>query len=363
MKVGIITITEGDNYGNRLQNYALTKKIKSMGHEVETIKNYIIYKEYSSNLWICKQIIKFIFGKKEAKFAIKRRLNFSKFDKQYFDFSKDYSTIDYISPNLNEHYDCFICGSDQVWNLGYKFNLDFNFMTFAEPVKRNTYAASFGISDIPENIDILDIQTKIDGLNYISVREYDGEVIVQNLTEKNVITVIDPTLLFNRSEWKKIAEKPKKIKRKFILKYFLGDETVEEKIKEFCSNNNYEMVDILNYKKKYYELNPANFVWLIENAEVVITDSYHATIFSIIFNTPFITMDRKDKSLSMKSRFNTLFYKLGIQQINDINQLDHLRSYSLDEYSLIMKKLYYEQQIADDYLKRIFEEVKKEKYK
>lgn len=358
MKIGIVTITEGDNYGNRLQNYALTKKIKSMGHEVETIRNYIIYKEYSSKLWIFKQIIKFVFGKKESKFAIKRRLNFSKFDKQYFDFSKDYSTINYISPNLNEHYDCFICGSDQVWNLGYKFNLDFNFMTFADPVKRNTYAASFGISDIPENVDVLDIQAKINELNNISVREYEGEVIVKKLTEKNVITVIDPTLLLNRSEWKKIAEKPKLIKKKFILKYFLGDATAEEKIREFCNNNNYEIIDILNYKTKYYELNPANFLWLIENAELVVTDSYHATIFSIIFNTPFITMDRRDKSLSMKSRFNTLFYKLGIQQINNIDQLEHLKSYSSEEYSSIIEKLHNEQKIADDYLKRIFEEVK-----
>lgn len=170
-KIGIVTITELENFGNRLQNYALQETLVELGFEVETLRNYIIYKNERTVCWKLKQFIKALLGNKEAHYLLERKKRFDQYDSQYFKFSKYYSTIDFISPNIENQYDYFICGSDQIWNITFPFNLNFNFLTFAPYEKRISYAGSFGISSLPNNFSKANrdsLSKKVQGLKGIS---------------------------------------------------------------------------------------------------------------------------------------------------------------------------------------------------
>lgn len=331
MKIGIVTITELDNFGNRLQNYALQSYLQSYDIQVETIPNYIIYKNRKNYLYKAKKIVKGV-----LKALIKRNINliselykqrrFEKFDRHYFTFSKEYSTIDYISPKLNAMYDYFIAGSDQIWNPYFTFNFDFNFLQFADINKRIAYAASFGVSELPEK-DKECFKKYLDGMKCISVREFAGQKIVKELTGKDIPVVLDPTLLLTKEQWLKIEKKPKWIKQqKYILTYYLGDvaprDTLFNRIKiDYPEFKNMQIIDIHDTNKiRAFSITPDEFIWLIHNASLMITDSFHGTVFSVIMNTPFITQNRVDNYVQMNSRIESLYQLLKI----DSNELVHM---------------------------------------
>ena len=323
MKIGIITITEGTNYGNRLQNYAVQEFLKEQGNnEVETIKNYgnskILKREIWKKLNQIKKIIKIIIGKDRKKVYnfLKREKNFKKFNKEFINYSKyKISNVD-IDKNISLSYNYFVCGSDQIWNSNFSENAYVNFLQFADKEKRIAFSASFGTDTINEKM--VDNYTKwLKEIPYLSVREDRGKEIIKELTSREDVEVlVDPTMLLETEEWKKIAKRPKQLKTdKFILNYFLGNLSEERKneIDRIAKENNCEVINILDKNSPYYQLGPSEFLYLEENAFLICTDSFHSSVFAILFGRPFIVFDREDSWVKMNSRLETLLRKFKLE--------------------------------------------------
>ena len=313
MKIGIMTITnDKPNYGNRLQNYAVQRVLESIGCEAETINNInkrVITKSYKV---FVKDIISSIYYnmnkfEKDKFNTILRVKRFNDFDKKYIKKSKYSITETNIPEDLAEAYDYFVCGSDQIWNPYFYFNSKLDFLTFAKKGQRISYSASFGISEIPEERES-DYKEWISGLDYISVREEAGANIVKKLTNREATVLVDPTLMLTSEEWRSIAKKPKlNLEQKYLLTYFLGPITEESKkrIEDFAKIRNLKVINLLDKNDKFiYSVDPSEFIYLIDNCELMCTDSFHGCVFSIILNTPFIVFERKSKGKSMNSRID-----------------------------------------------------------
>lgn len=329
MKIGIITIIDYFNYGNRLQNYAVQEILKSMGLTVETIINT----QRSSNKNTSNKLKKLSKLKNKNIMsilkAIKRRLfliinkkkisslNNEKYRK-FKDFSDKYiNETDFIISNnnipeyINNDYDFFIVGSDQVWNPHYRKGSSIDFLTFAHKEKRISFSASFGVSEIPyvfkENYSkwLCDFKA-------ISVRENAGFDIVKNLTGKEAEVLVDPTLLIQKENWINISKESKnKPSKRYLLTYFLGQksDSTSEKINEIANSNDLEIINLASVKdEKFYTADPAEFLDFIKSAELFFTDSFHGVVFSILFSKPFIVLKRG----AMNSRIDTLLNKFDL---------------------------------------------------
>lgn len=339
-KVAIITITELDNFGNRLQNYALQEILKDLGCSVETIHNFINYKYMRNLKFKAKKIAVGILKKRKNYISeILKKVRFERFDKKYFAFSKDYSTFDYISPNINEHYDYFVAGSDQIWNPYFEFNFDFNFLTFADKEKRIAYSPSIGVDEIPKD-NQNEFIYYFNGFKALSVRENSGKEIVKSLTGKDIPVLLDPSLLLTKERWKNFEKKPHFIivPKKYILVYFLGNKDIlQSEINKIKTDDKYKdckVVDISDEESiNCFSVTPDEFVWLVDNAELVITDSFHATAFSLIMDTEFLNIKRDDDFVSMNSRITSLFDMLNIksEQGQIVNPSKVLNYLLLDE--------------------------------
>ena len=222
-KIAIVTLSDFNNYGNRLQNYALERIITSQGYDVVSLV------DFRPNL--LKTSVKTIIKKDGIKFTdrmkkIRRLKNFLDFDKKYVNtFPVNAGEFSSVS---DDEYHCFIVGSDQVWNPDWaKYTYDKMFLRFCSPTKRISYAASFGVDKIPEKwVD--KYKAGLIDFKALSVREDKAVDIVKNTIGITCHKVLDPTMLLERAEWDKIKKMPTKINGKnYILTYFLGGRTRE----------------------------------------------------------------------------------------------------------------------------------------
>lgn len=345
MKIGIVTITTGSNFGNRLQNYALQTIIEKNGYNVETIKNYPNRK----SIFYLKKIIKnILYGKAHRN----RERKFEKFNKQYIKFSRYEISNNQINKKANNQYDYYICGSDQIWNPSYKENGSANFLFFSNYEKNIAYAPSFGTSKIPQE-RINEYQKWLKNIKNLSVRENAGAEIIKELTNKDVSVLVDPTFLLTKDEWLSIAKSPSNMpKTKYILNYFLG--TINEKrkseIERIATENECVIINVLDKKDSFYKTDPSEFLYLTSNAFLICTDSFHSCIFSIIFNRPFLVFGREDKTISMNSRIDTLLKKLKLENKKVDNKIEnHILNHDYTEAYQIIKK---EKEKSEKFLKQ-----------
>lgn len=357
--IGIVTITVDSNYGNRLQNYAVQQVLKTLGKEPETlfIKESFIQK--------IKDILRILTGRRRFSLIKKRRdFRFRGFNKKYLNIvgakEKKIRTLNDI-----DEFEYVICGSDQIWNFTLPFiriKSNFFFAKFVEPEKRIAFSASIGVDGIPQ--DCVDMFTNgINGMKCISVREERGREIIKELTDRDVAVTVDPTLMLSREEWRKLEKKPSfiKDKGKYILTYFLGvcSEEVRRYIDKIVHESGMKVISLYGEflgkseigNKKWFVTNPGEFLWLIDHCELMMTDSFHGCIFSIINKVPFRCFKRGGGAVDMSSRMATLFGKLNIENWcrGDTNEdINHL-FYS--DYSLTDEIIEKEKIFAYDYLK------------
>ena len=302
-KVGIVTINDNNNYGNRLQAYALQEFIKQQGFEA-----YHINFKKSDLKNSLKKCIKYLINYKNQRIKSHRIKIFKKFSNNNINYYKS-KIID------DSFFDSYFVGSDQVWNPFFSTTIKENFLTFTSPNKRNSYAASFGISQIPYACQE-DYMGYFSSFNKISVREDSGKEIITNLTGRNDVEVlVDPTMLLNKKDWEKIMKKPSGLSnKKYILNYFLGNLSTEKKnvIEEFARKNDLDIVNILDINDKFFLTGPEEFLYLEANAELICTDSFHSVVFALLFDRPFIIFDRDDNKKNMNSRIETLLQKFEI---------------------------------------------------
>ncbi len=325
-KIGILTINDNSNLGNRLQNYATQEILKDLGFKVETIQN--VKNIYNGNYSVLlKNKVKKIIKHFSPLPKHKRYVNFLKFNKN-INWSKCFIDCNHIPKDINYRYDYFITGSDQVWNPTFGRMSDVDFLTFAEKDKRISFSASFGIDEIPNNMKEY-YKERINGIKKISVREERAKKIINELTGRNDVEVLlDPTMLIKADKWLRIMKRPKtldKLKgKKYILNYFLGNLSTKryEEIQRVAKENDCEIINILDKNAPFYICGPSEFVYLEKNAFLICTDSFHSTVFAILFNRPFVVFDREDKEVKMNSRLETLLNKFGLNNRWFENKID-----------------------------------------
>ena len=299
MKVEIVTIIS-NNYGNRLQNYALQETLKKLG--VRSVTNRIDNK-------IAKRKVKEIIKATRSRYLSDY---FSRFDMKNIKFK--YSIEKYSD---SKYIDYYIAGSDQIWNPNFSFNSDREFLTFAPSNKKIAYAASIGISELSENQSIR-FKRNLKDFCAISVRETEAADLIEKLIGKRPEVVLDPTMLLTKDEWFKVSKQSKLMTTKpFIVKYFLGrrSEEVDEMINSFANENEFEVIDVTS-KECPYIIGPAEFVYLFQYSQMNFVDSFHGTVFSILFNKTFYTFARPEEKGfgNMNSRFETLFSLFPLEE-------------------------------------------------
>lgn len=367
MKILILTITGGQNFGNRLQNYALSKSLVKYAENVETAKN--LTKAEDEYKFVTK--VKLFVKSTAASFYMRlpkvnnitlnqwyRRKVFDKFTKKYIPQSKFVISEKNIPDNLKREYDYFISGSDQVWNPYYPFNSNIEFMDFADGKQRISYAASFGVSNIPEEKRAKYAEWLMNIPN-ISVREERGREIVKEISEREAEVVLDPTLLLTKEQWVNIEKKPSWLKKqKYIVEYFLGvdDLKINEQVEKISKTYNLPVIKLNNPKlKKEYSTAPDEMIYLLHHCELLCTDSFHGTIFAYQMDKPVVIFNRslQHNEIEMNSRMNTIEKLLAVED-REIQKLDITNKevlFSCD-YSAIENELKKERDKADIFLKK-----------
>lgn len=336
-KIAIVTIVT-INYGNRLQNYALQCVLEKLGYSVTTLRRESKTEGLKQKIKVTAQSL---LQTKGAKFR-----NFN----SNIHFANETVTRDDYPKELRDSYSYFIVGSDQVWNPHYDFVAGkCDFLEFARDNQKISYAASFGVSEIPSERKI-EYAEYLKTFKAISVREKQGSKIVEELADRKATVVLDPTLLLDEIEWKKVEKKPAFCpKKEYVFVYALGGKTdlFKDKIKQL--KDKYEIFDVRSLQKNRKELpvGPSEFLYLIRNAEEVLTDSFHATVFSIIFHKKFITFNRP--GLNMNSRIESLAELVGI--VNRMTECGDLNGEAEIDYVKVDEILDKERKKSIDFLK------------
>ena len=342
-KIGIVTITnDGYNFGNRLQNYALQTILERMGYDVETLNRPI--RGNQRLWWKRKKMVLHYFLPYRRKIVHLNAGNFYFWNRRYIKWSNRVATDD-ILPLLGKQYDYLIAGSDQIWNPKFIWGEDpYMFLQFAKPEQRIAYSPSIGLDEIPQE-NITQYEDWWRDWNALSCREYTGANIISRVINKKVPTLIDPTLLLSSEDWCRLT-KGIKTPKKYIFVYMLGEITGEYKeyIDKLAHENQCEVVDVMN-DIRYAGGNPSVFVALIQSAERVIADSYHAMVFAMLFHLPFTFIDRVGWGMNMNSRVETLMRIFDIH----INKLEAITEMQID-WDVFERKLETERQKAIEYL-------------
>lgn len=331
MKIGILTFwkTE-DNYGQLLQCFATQTYLQSLGHETflvcatngyeynPTIKQQLInkartvYRLLPYPCYLLKRIISsvlytLVHGKLRKHFI---NLGFEQFRQDYLKCTKVY-TLEDLQNNPPDA-DVFLVGSDQIWNT----RDGIYYLSWApDDVCKIAYAASFGGGDnLPDNITLT---RWLKRFNHISVRELSGVSICNKAGRDDVECVVDPTMLLTAEDYLKIASKecPRK---KYLFIYFLGTRTNInwKEIHRFAKKKNLRIVYVASQgqedKFEHTKANIHQWISLISNAEYVITNSFHGTVFSLLFGRKFITYPVSGIAVKMNDRIITLLKPLGL---------------------------------------------------
>lgn len=369
MKIGIATIVDYKNYGNRLQNYALQEALKTMEFDVETIVNHpykpdenksviIRYMERMKELGLkgnIDRVSEKVKGDPKEKLLNEKKRKFKEFSTSYI--NETGFTVDpkNVPATLKNQFDFFVTGSDQVWNPTYRKGSSFDFLTFAPSDKRVSYAPSFGVSTIPDNYKE-EYKTWLSEFSSLSVREDAGAQLIDSLTGRKAPVLVDPTLLLTKEEWLKFAKPSEsKPKKEYLLTYYLGklSQDKQKLINEVAQENNLQIVNLADYNDPaFYTITPDEFVDMINNATVFFTDSFHGAVFSILLEKPFVVFERESKVPSMNSRIDTLLTKFDLldRKFELINK-DNLFDINYSHVPPILKK---ERNKSLDYLTQAF---------
>ncbi len=224
----------------------------------------------------------------------------------------DISKKTYLRPAEIQGKNVYIVGSDQVWNYEITKNDDVFFLTFCqENAKKIAYAASLGRDEISDDQKEY-LKSRINNFDYLSVREDSAVEIISELTDKEVMHVLDPTLLVGRPFWDKLAN-TKYTGRKYLLVYELShNKDMLRAANLLAQRLNLEVYYITDFRHDPYgftkikRVGPTEFIGLFKNASFVVTNSFHGTAFSVIYEKNFVTFPHKTRGTRMTSLLKQL---------------------------------------------------------
>lgn len=332
MNIAILTQPLGHNYGGLLQAFALQKHLRDQGHTVETLDRRApeqpaqAAKEYAINT------AKFLLGKiGTIPTRHKHDLMFeqlSAFRDRHVRLSERITSEQALRDYYRQqHFDAFVVGSDQVWRPRYSPALTNFFLDFLDdidsPARRLSYAASFGVDDWEfspqDTVRCRDLLSRFDA---VSVREQSGVDLCERHLARTAACIPDPTFLLEREDYEQVIEAPAGAENQGkVLTYVLDSQPSKQQIVHKVVNDLNTEGFTIKPQKSLFQVRKANFdecrypgvgAWLqgFRDAGFVVTDSFHGTVFSILFNKPFIAVGNRTRGLS---RFQSLLSRFGLE--------------------------------------------------
>lgn len=344
-KVGIVSCYFQHNYGSMLQALATQNVLDKLGYENETIDIsgfskeirkakllYFVKASLTSDILLSKfgmatNVIRRknsrgIYGKNTAI----RNKKFDDFAKKYFRLSEKFSSKAELREKCKDKYNAVVVGSDQLWLPG-NIAADYYTLNFVpDDINTISYSTSFGQSELPHD-SAEKAKVFLKRIKHIGIREESGKKLIRDLVGRDVPIVCDPTLLFTGGEWMNIQKEEAKINEPYILCYFLGNnpphrdfakrlkEQTDCKIVALVHLDEYVTSDEGYADYTPYDVDPGDFLNLIRNAQFICTDSFHCSVFSMLYKKVFFAFKRytrKTKS-STNSRLDTLFDLAGVK--------------------------------------------------
>lgn len=310
-RVGIVTLGGNFNYGNKLQNYAVQRIYQALGFETKTLT----YGGLSPVSWARHTAAKMLYPAAEADpesvMGERRVRAFNEFSSRI----ETQAVGDSLS-RLPDQYDYFSVGSDQVWNPRGIDSYKWMFLKFARPSQRIALAPSIGVSEIRSPYARHMMKAGLRGFSHLTVREEEGARLIKELTGQEATVVIDPTLMLDSDEWRKVSDDSDCPTEPYVFSYVLGKKTfeLEKHIEELTNDGELSIVSLSDRSRSgEIDAGPAEFISLIDHAQHVVTDSYHAAVFSILMGTPLTIFRREGGSSSgMFSRLETLANKFDL---------------------------------------------------
>jgi polysaccharide pyruvyl transferase WcaK-like protein len=345
MKIGILTQPLHNNYGGLLQNYALQKALRGLGHEVYTIniknRESSKFRKYASILKRSTQRLSGQNVRLRSWPTLKEAEIISHYTGQFV--KRNIKTTDVITRKvdatlLNDYkFDAYVVGSDQVWRPKYSPQMSTFFLDFLENnsgVKKIAYAASLGVDEW----EFSEPQTKeykrlIKLFNAISVREDTAVELCKKHFGVDAAHMLDPTMLLARNEYISLVEKEKIEKSSGNLFTYILDSTNDKNsiIEKISNKYNLKAFSVMQ-PKRFSDIDrngidecvfPPVEEWIrgFMDAEFVVTDSFHGTVFSIIFNKPFISIANESRGTT---RFTSLLklFQLEDRLVNEFSEID-----------------------------------------
>lgn len=325
-KIGVITLHHNVNYGANLQAFATCKFVNDHNYNCEVVDYRLKSQEIKNNAisWAM------LSWNNEQSKSLKRKIKLTtallisipnryKKIKKFKRFRRDFFVLSDVCHNeydiANKDFDFLICGSDQVWNPDIIEGIDPVFFCHINGVTNKiSYAASLGRESYNES-DEKKAAELIRKMDYVSVREEKSIDYIKNISGKDVVGVCDPVFLLPKEEYEKIT-KPLKVKKPYLLVYsVINNQDMLRSAKKYAEQKGLTLVEICPNKKRsenhiqFTEKSPEEFLGAIKNAEIVVTNSFHGTAFSLIFQKEFYVFDNKARG----SRITNILNKAGLE--------------------------------------------------
>lgn len=334
-KTATVTWIKYHNFGTCLQAYALQQVILGLGFQNEILDDSLIGNEKKKctlrvviNKLYClvKKCVLFKFYcRTNASFEL-----YQQFKNKYLLINEDILPLHSVA----DKYDIFICGSDQIWFPSEHIFFPYYYLDFTQK-KKIAYAPSIGVPVYPECFK-LKVKPLLEQFSSLSVREKEGADLLAEFVNKPISTVLDPTLLLTKSHWERFIQDTGKQEKDYILCYFLTpNQWYLDYVKRFAAQKNLPVkifathVRYVNWKNLLFA-GPEEFLNAIYKSTYFFTDSFHGSVFSILFEKRFYTFQRfeEDSQLSQNSRIRNLFRLLELEDyffnINDLEKIDSL---------------------------------------
>lgn len=338
MRIGIITQPLGCNYGGILQNYALQRILCYLGHKPKTM-DYVVSKHPKDRI---KHTIKnLVHFERPDLWPLQRRQKFvKKFIHKHI--STTFKVRKYEGRLIKLYrFQAIIAGSDQIWrpkyNYGYLSDMFFRFVEEL-PVRKIVYGASFGTDEWEYSPELTSVcRTLAQKIDVVSVREKSGVELCHQHFGIYAQWVLDPTLLLDKMDYEALCEQISRATQPYVAAYILdGDDHLLSQIDEIGKSLN--MPVRLFSAEKDMTLTVEEWLAMFRDANYVITDSFHGTVFSIIFNKPFISIRNQSRGIG---RFESLLGQFGLDDrlSSDISVEVLLQPISWDEINRQKKLL------------------------
>lgn len=316
-RVGIITLPGNFNYGNRLQCYAMVRSIGRVGCDPIVLERGQQFPLYRRAYYAVKGAVLAVLGKGAGDNAERMRApgRIAAFER--FGESIPTVTLPGMGQSASDRYDFIVVGSDQVWNPGgIRHQEPWFFAKFAQPEQRIAVAASVGIDSFADSRQEERVADGVRGFAHVSVRERRGAELIKECTGRDAEVICDPTLTLSAEEWRAVASGVCTPVEPYVFTYLLGRVGAEasDVLDKVTDHGRIPVVPLSDRQKPGEpDAGPAEFIDLIDHAAHVVTDSFHAAVFSSILHTP-LTIVHREGGASMFSRLEQLSETLGIEE-------------------------------------------------